>query len=153
MNSKKLALIAIFSLLALGLGAFSIYTKKMNSIGFRGIGFSVKGVGSEAIQDWMGTFESVLKREEVLQKIIEQSGYLEKFSVSEGEAIPRLRSAVNVNFSEGRKNIQLGLRGKRKNNASLDEVSRVIFNVAAPYVAEEKPAFKKHYLSLSQSGQ
>ena len=153
MSSKKLAILTIFTLLILGLGALALYSKKMNAVGFRGIGFSVKNVEEGVVKEWMGSFEAVLQRDEILKKIVDNSDYVAKLSVPESEALAHLRSAIDVNYSKSRDTIQLGLRGKRKNNAALDEISRVVFNESAGYVAAEKPAFKKHYHEISQAGQ
>ncbi len=152
MNSKKLAIVAILGLLVLGGAAFGLYTKKMNVEGFRGIGFSVSGLEQEKVDEWIGAFETVLTHDDVLAEIVSQSEYSAKLGVPEGEAVAHLRNVVDVNQSEVRKTIQIGLRGKRKYNTELDNISRAIFNVAAPLVAQAKPEFGRHYQSL-QTGQ
>jgi hypothetical protein len=153
MNSKKLAIAAILGLLLLGAAGFGIYTKKMNTVGFRGIGLTVQGVEQETVDDWVNTFNEVLKEEEVLQAIIEKSDYVAKLGVPEGEAVAHLREAANVNFSKTRNTIQIGLMGKRKNNAALDGISNDVFNAAAPQVAQLKPEFGAHYQRISKGGQ
>lgn len=148
MNSKKLALLAIFILLLLGGGIFALYTKKMNAVGFRGIPFSVQGIEREVVDDWVNTFTAVLQRDDALQIIVEDSEYASKLGLTEGEAVEHLRNAVNVNYSETRGTIQIGLRGARKNSAELDSISKVIFNVSAAGVVQVKPAFGTHYKAI-----
>lgn len=153
MNSKKLALLAIFGLLILGIGAFGFYTKKMNSEGFRGIGFTVSGVEKEDVNGWVGVFKAVLAEDKILQEIVTKSDYSAKLQVSEADALDHLRKAILVNHNETRDTIQIGLRGKRKHNDRLDGIAKEIFNIAGPYVATQKPAFNTHYLKISQPGQ
>lgn len=124
----------------------------MNAEGPRGIGFSVKGVEKEKVDDWMKAFEIVLEKEEVLQAILKESDYAAKLEIPEGEAYAHLKKAVEVSYSTSRGTIVVGLRGKVKQNAQLDEISQSIFEIVAPVVAQIKPEFGAHYQRLSQGG-
>ena len=153
MNSKKLAILAIFGLLILGIAIFGIYTKKMNAEGVRGIGVSVSGVEQETVDEWMGSLENALKRDDVLEKIVSESNYSANLLIPEGEAVSHLRNAVKVSHSKTRNSIVIGLRGKRKYTTELDTIAQHILNVAGTVVAQEKPAFARHYKAVSQAGQ
>jgi hypothetical protein len=151
MSSKKLAILAIVGLLLVGGAGFGYYTMKMNAENFRGIEVSVKGVEEDQVESWVSAFQAALKRDDVAQIIVEKSGYVEKLGIPEGEAVNHLKEAAVVKFSKQRKAIQIGLNGKRKQNAELDEISRTIFNVAAVAAAELEPDFADYYRKLSEN--
>jgi len=151
MSSKKLAILAIIGLLIVGGAGFGYYTMKMNTENFRGIEVSIKGVEEEQVESWVKAFQTALKRDDVAQAIVEKSGYVERLGVPEGEAVKHLKDAAVVKVSKKSKAIQIGLNGKRKQNAELDEISRTIFNIAAVVAAELEPDFADYYRKLSEN--
>jgi len=153
MSSKKLAMIAIVGFLALGVIGFFVYQKKQNAEGLRGVPVPVSGVENEVVGEWVTAFQEVLKKDEVLQKIVTDSEYSAKLEVPEAEAVAHLRSAVRVSHNRPRKALVIGLMGKKKDQQILDEISRMIFNVSAPHAAIQQPSFGRYYQKMSEKSQ
>ena len=153
MNGKKIGIIAILGILALCAVGYFIYDKKQNAVGLRVIPISVSGVETDVVERWVSTFQEVLKHDEVLQKIVNDSDYAAKLEIPDGEAVESFRSAVKVSHSTSHRAITVGLSGKLKDSAILDTISRSVFDVVAPIVAAKEPSFGAHLQSLQKAGQ
>ena len=146
-------MIAIVGLLALGAIGFFVYNKKQNAEGIRGVPVPVSGIETEVVEEWVATFQEVLKNDEVLQKIVTESEYSAKLEVPEAEAVAHLGAAVRISHNRARRALVVGLVGKQKDQQFLDEISKMIFNVSAPHVATQQPSFARHYQKMSEQSQ
>jgi len=153
MNGKKIGIIAILGIIALCAIGYFIYDKKQNAVGTRAIPISVSGVEAEVVERWVNVFQTVLKNDEVLERIISDSDYAAKLEIPEEEALESLRNAVRISHSTSRRAITIGLSGKKKYSEELNTISQQIFNVSGQIVASRDPAFGSHFKKLQETRQ
>jgi hypothetical protein len=150
MNKRLFLLFAFFGLLGLGGALFGWKWYSGEQSAFRGRAVPVKGLPEEMAKSWEDAFGEALKREAVLQAIVDASDYSERLEVPAGEAVAHLRKAVVVRFKNSNKTIEVGLIGKRKEDASLIKIAEVLYEEAQKEVLEIEPSFQAHLDALSE---
>lgn len=150
MNKRSLLLLAFFGLVVLGGAFFGWKWYSGEQSAFRGRAVPVKGLPDEMVKSWEEAFDEALKREAVLQAIVDASDYSERLGVPAGDAVAHLREAVVVRFKNSNKTIEVGLIGKRREDASLITIAEFLYEEAQKEVLEIEPSFQAYLDALSE---
>ena len=92
-----------------------------------------------------------MKNEKVLQTIIEESDYAARLDVPPDQALAHLKEAVRVRFKNRTDTIEVGLVGKRKEDAELLHISEVLFKAAEVQVLEIAPSFEAYMKAVAEA--
>ena len=150
MNKRVLLLSAVLGLLLLGGAFFGWKWYSGEQSAFRGRAVPVQGLPEEVAKSWEDAFGEALKREAVLQAIVDASEYPERLGVPAGEAVAHLREAAVVRFKNSNKTIEIGLIGKRKQDADLMKIAEILYAEAEKEVLEITPSFQEYLDALSK---
>lgn len=150
MNKRVLLLSAVLGLVLVGGAFFGWKWYSGEQSAFRGRAVPVKGLPEEMVKSWEQAFGEALKREAVLQAIVDASDYSERLGVPSGEAVAHLREAAVVRFKNSNKTIEIGLIGKRKQDEALKKVAEILYVEAEKEVLEIAPSFQAYLDALSE---
>lgn len=151
MNKRTLLIAALVGLLIVGGAGYAYYAMKMNAPAFRGRAIPVKTLDEELVTQWTEAFEKALQNEDVLQEIVEESGYGSLLDVPDGEAVDHLKEAVRVRFRSRNDSIEVGLVGKRKDDEKLKDIALILYQKAEAKTVEIAPSFQAYLDAVAEA--
>ena len=150
MNKKTFLVTAIIGFLFVGGVGFGYYTLKMNANSFKAIAIPVNGLPTELCEGWEAAFQEVLSDEAILQDIADETEYAEKLGVPSEEAVSHLKNAIKVEFVKRNNWIQIGLRGKRRQNEDLEKIAELLHETAIKNYLNIEPSYQPYFDALKK---
>jgi len=149
MNGNKLAVIGVVALLLVGGGGFGVYSMKMSAPSYRALPLTTAGQQKERCKEWADKLEAIAQREEFLVWVVEQSDYASLMGLAEGDAVNDLSKRIQIRYRQQSDRIEIGVKGKRKEDDQLNKVAKVIHSACIGTLAKADSDFGAYIQSLS----
>ena len=83
-----------------------------------------------------------------MEVALEKSDYASLMGVAEGEAKESLSKRIQIRYRQQSSRIEIGVKGKRKDDEKLNKVAKVIYDICVGTLAQSDSEFDTHVRSM-----